>query len=157
MEKVLEWGEFFMMSAKLASMRSKDPCTRVGAVIVNNQKRIIGSGYNGFCNGISDSELPWTKESDNELENKHIYVVHAELNAILNCSVFPKECIMYCTLMPCCECTKAIIQSGICKVVYMKKKTCHKNEAVEKMMKLAGVSLEEYPNNFVNNLLVYKN
>lgn len=60
------------------SAKSKDPVTQVGACIVKDNK-IIGIGYNGFPKGSSDDELPWGK-SDNFLESKHAYVVHAELN-----------------------------------------------------------------------------
>jgi deoxycytidylate deaminase len=68
----------------LASMRSKDPSTQVGACIVDSRKRIVGIGYNGFPTGCSDDVLPWARVAEDELDTKYPYVVHAEVNAILN-------------------------------------------------------------------------
>ena len=107
--------------AKLASQRSKDPNTQVGACIVKD-KKIIGVGYNGFPNGISDDDperFPWTPNED-PIKSKYSYVVHSELNAILNTHDRSQlqGSTMYCTLAPCNECAKAIIQSGIRMVVF---------------------------------------
>ena len=79
----LSWDEYFMGVAILSSKRSKDPSTKVGACIVNQDKKIVGIGYNGFPMGCSDDEFPWDREGD-YLECKYPYVVHAEPNAILN-------------------------------------------------------------------------
>lgn len=62
-----------MASAFLAAKRSKDPCSQVGACIVNEDKKIVGIGYNGMPIGCSDDEFPWSKESDEVLNNKHYY------------------------------------------------------------------------------------
>lgn len=142
----IKWNDFFMLSAKLASERSKDPNTQVGAVIVNNENRIVSSGYNGFCNGISDDEFSWGKNSENPLLNKYFYVCHAELNAILNCAHKPKGCTIYCTLFCCNECAKAIIQSGIKKVVFANEPDKMKDtyKASLKMFETAGVKVEKY-------------
>ena len=83
-EDVMQWDEYFMAVAFLSSMRSKDPSTQVGACIVNIENRIVAIGYNGFPTGCSDDELPWDRDGDNELDTKYPYVVHAEVNAILN-------------------------------------------------------------------------
>ena len=64
-EGYLSWDEYFMSAAFLSSMRSKDPATQVGAVIVNAQRRIVGIGYNGMPSGCSDDGLPWGKTSEN--------------------------------------------------------------------------------------------
>ena len=69
--------------AILSSKRSKDPSTQVGACIVDKDNRIVSMGYNGFPKGCSDNEYPWDKVG-NPLDTKYMYVVHAELNAILN-------------------------------------------------------------------------
>ena len=71
--------------AILASMRSKDPSTQVGACIIDGDKRILSTGYNGFPQGCSDDEFPWNRD-ESLGETKYQYVVHAELNAILNAS-----------------------------------------------------------------------
>ncbi|MBN2092338.1 dCMP deaminase family protein, partial [candidate division KSB1 bacterium] len=118
----LSWDEYFMGVALLSAQRSKDPNTQVGACIVNQQKKIVGVGYNGFPMGCSDDEFPWEREGD-FLDTKYPYVSHAELNAILN-SVGRdlSGCSLYVALFPCNECAKAIIQSGIREVVYLSDK-----------------------------------
>lgn len=112
------WDEYFMGVAILSSKRSKDPSTKVGACIVNEDKKIVGIGYNGFPAGCSDDVFPWDREGD-YLECKYPYVVHAEPNAILNSTVSLKNATIYVTLFPCNECAKLIIQSGIKEIVYM--------------------------------------
>ena len=79
----ITWDEYFMGVALLASKRSKDPNTQVGACIVDENNRILSTGYNGFPHGCSDDEFPWGREGQ-DVETKYPYVVHAELNAILN-------------------------------------------------------------------------
>jgi hypothetical protein len=83
-QNVIPWDDYFMAVSFLSSMRSKDPSTQVGACIVNEEKRIVGIGYNGFPKGCSDDDLPWNREGENELDTKYPYVCHAEVNAILN-------------------------------------------------------------------------
>ena len=75
--------EYFMGVAILASMRSKDPNTQVGACIVNQKNKIMSVGYNGFPIGCSDDDFPWDRTGD-KYDTKYPYVCHAELNAILN-------------------------------------------------------------------------
>lgn len=72
-EEYLEWHEYFMAVAFLAAKRSKDPCSQVGACIVNLERKIVGIGYNGMPTGCSDDDFPWAKESNNKLENKYLY------------------------------------------------------------------------------------
>lgn len=67
----LSWDDYFMSVAFLSAMRSKDPSTQVGACIVNEDKRIVGIGYNGFPRGCSDDELPWDRDGEDELETKY--------------------------------------------------------------------------------------
>ena len=78
----ISWDEYFMGVAYLASFRSKDPNSQVGACIVDNNNKILSMGYNGFPRGCSDDEFPWAREGDT-LETKYAYVTHSELNAIL--------------------------------------------------------------------------
>jgi dCMP deaminase len=80
----LSWNDYFMNVALLSAQRSKDPSTQVGACIVDPTNKIVGIGYNGMPINCDDDLLPWGKESTNPLENKYLYVCHAELNAILN-------------------------------------------------------------------------
>lgn len=139
----ISWEEYFMGIAFLSAKRSKDPVTQVGACIVKDNK-IIGIGYNGFPKGSSDDELPWGK-SDNFLESKHAYVVHAELNAILNSNGNLNGATIYVTHFPCNECSKAIVQSGITKVIYCSDKHKHKDstKAGRLILENAKVKIEK--------------
>lgn len=69
-----------MATAFLAAKRSKDPCSQVGACIVNDDNVIVGIGYNGMPKGCHDNNFPWTKESDDNLENKYLYGEYTHKN-----------------------------------------------------------------------------
>ena len=134
-----------MQMAELIARRSKDPSTQAGAVIVDADNIIVGLGYNGFPRGIRDDELPWDRDGG-FLETKYAYVVHAEENAIFNANKSTKGCKIYCTLFPCNECSKTIIQNGITEVVYRSDKY-HDEEiwvASRKLLDLAGVKHYQY-------------
>ncbi len=136
----ISWDTYFMGVALLSSYRSKDPSTKVGACIVNQQKRIIGIGYNGFPYGCSDDVFPWEREGE-YLNCKYPYVVHAEPNAILNATTSLQGATLYVTLFPCNECAKLIIQSGIKEIVYMgdKYSGTPSDLASKKMLNAAGI------------------
>ena len=141
----ISWDEYFMGVALLASERSKDPSTRVGACIVDGDKRILSTGYNGFPQGCSDDEFPWNRD-EAQGDTKYQYVVHAELNAILNASGKRLSgATVYVGLFPCNECAKAIIQSGIKEVVYLSDKyhDTPSMTASRKMLEAAGVSVRQ--------------
>jgi dCMP deaminase len=125
----ISWDEYFMGVAVLSSMRSKDPNTQVGACIVNDEKKIVGVGYNGLPIGVSDDDAPWSRDGE-WLETKYPYVCHAELNAILNATIKLKGCRIYVGLFPCNECAKAIIQAGIREVVYLSDKYAEEDNTV---------------------------
>ena len=139
------WDDYFMGISMLSAMRSKDPNTQVGACIVNDDNQIVGVGYNGRPRGVSDDELSWSRKGP-FLETKYPYVVHAEANAILNATSDLKGCRIYIALMPCNECAKLIIQSGIREVVYMSDKYTDVDiyRAGRKMLEMAGVKLRCY-------------
>lgn len=142
----INWDEYFMGIALLSAQRSKDPNTKVGACIVNSDNKIVGIGYNGMPVGCEDSEMPWSRSAESELDTKYMYVCHAELNAILNSIKNLNGCTLYATLFPCNECAKAIIQSGIKRVVYYDNKYAGTNSvtASVRMFGKAGVSFEPY-------------
>lgn len=144
---VLTWDEYFMGLAHLSALRSKDPNTQVGAAIVDENHRVVSVGYNGFPTGVSDDEFPWSREGD-VLTSKYAFVVHAELNAILNSQRSVRGCTIYVSLFPCNECAKAIIQSGIKKIVYESDKYngVDTNIASKRMLKAAGVELVRISN-----------
>ncbi|MBD3354523.1 AAA family ATPase [Candidatus Woesearchaeota archaeon] len=141
----ISWDDYFMGVAKLSALRSKDPNTQVGACIVNQQKKIVGIGYNGFPIGCSDEKLPWGKKG-NFLDTKYPYVAHAELNAILNSTVKLDNCKIYVALFPCNECCKLIIQSGIKEVIYLSNKYADSDvvKASKRMMDMAGIRHRKY-------------
>ena len=139
----ISWDEYFMGVAMLAGKRSKDPSTQVGACIVDNDNKILSQGYNGLPRGCSDDEFPWSREG-NMLETKYPYVVHAELNAILNSrgtNLYGSK--IYVALFPCNECAKAIIQSGIKEVVYLSDKYANTDivKASKRLLEAAGVKI----------------
>lgn len=154
----ISWTEYFMFSAALAACRSKDPETQVGAIIVNSQNNIIGTGYNGFPRNCDDNEFPWTKNSPDLENTKHLYVIHAERNAIINC-LLPQQLTqstLFVTHFPCNQCAQHVIQVGISKVVYKKDEHPEKPEykASRKMLSSARVCIEQYvgPNSFFLSL-----
>ena len=150
----ITWDDYFMGVAVLASMRSKDPNTQVGACIVDNENRILSTGYNGFPYGCSDDNFPWEREGSFG-DTKYPYVVHAELNAILNArGKNLTNSRIYVDLFPCNECAKAIIQAGIKEVIYLSDKyaTTDATLASKKMLTSAGVKLTQMSNNKILNI-----
>ena len=139
----ISWDEYFMGIAMLAARRSKDPSTQVGACIVSQDNIIISTGYNGMPKGCSDDEFPWDRTGE---ETKYPYVVHAELNAILNANGRDlRGSRLYVALFPCNECAKAIIQSGVKEVVYLsnKYKDTMATMASRRMLEAAGVTCRQ--------------
>ena len=142
----ISWDEYFMGIAQLSAMRSKDPNTQVGACIVSKENKILSMGYNGFPKGCDDDEYPWNRDGD-VYDSKYAYVTHSELNAILNYRGGSLDGTkLYVTLFPCNECAKAIIQSGIRRIVYDSDKyeTTPAVVASKKMLNAAGVVLQRY-------------
>ena len=148
----INWDEYFMGVALLAAQRSKDPNTQVGACIVSDSEScyggnvIISTGYNGFPVGCSDDDYPWEREGEANL-TKYPFVVHAELNAILN--AHGKSLLgtrINVALFTCNECAKAIIQSGIKEVIYLSDKYSESDstKASKRMLNSAGVKLTKF-------------
>lgn len=152
----INWDEYFMGVAILASKRSKDPNTQVGACIVDKDNVILSTGYNGFPYGCSDDEFPWAREGT---DTKYSYVVHAELNAILNSRGKDlKGATLYVDLFPCNECAKAIIQSGITELVYLYNKypDSPATLASQRMLSYAGIKLRQLKTNVDTITLDFK-
>lgn len=101
---------FFDLAAHVATW-SKDPSTQVGAVIVNDDRQVLGLGYNGFPRGVEDHVHRY-----NDRPTKLLFVAHAERNALDNATDV-KGATLYSTLFPCTDCAKGIIQRGIKCVV----------------------------------------
>ena len=142
----ISWDEYFMGMAVLSALRSKDPNTKVGAVIVSPDNKVISIGYNGMPRLVDEEQLSWNKGEG--LDSKYLYVCHAEFNAILNTQVGGtlKGATLYVTLFPCNECAKAVIQTGIREIVYLNDKYADQVnfQASRKMLELAGVKLRQF-------------
>ena len=108
-----KWDIRYMELAKYVSRWSKDPSTKVGAVLVNYDKHMEFVGFNGFARGVDDSETRY-----NERETKYQFVVHAEVNAILKAGESARGASLYVWpsfAIPniCNDCAKVAIQAGI--------------------------------------------
>jgi len=106
-----KWKGRFVELAKLVASWSKDPSTKVGSVIFDARRIVVGLGYNGFPRNVQDLADRYTDKSI-----KYRLVVHAEANSILNASKSVRECSLLVTKHPCSECAKLIAQSGITDV-----------------------------------------
>ena len=131
------WNDMFMQIAEVVAKRSKDPHTKVGAVIVKDN-HILGVGYNAEPRGFS-YDFDWHSKE------KYDYVIHAELNAIANSTYFGNSIAgstIYLTLSPCSECMKLLIQYGISTIYYKDK---YKDfEKSERMAKYSNIKLIKY-------------
>lgn len=107
-----KWDSYYMDIAKAVSAKSKDPSTKVGAVIVRKDNTIASTGYNGFPRKLEDRD-DWLQDRDTKLG----YTIHAEMNAILFAREDLSGCTLYATMFPCSNCALHITQTGIDKVV----------------------------------------
>ena len=107
-----KWRHRFLQLAAHVAEWSKDPSTKVGAVIVDHQRLVVGIGYNGFPRGVVDDDERYAEKSV-----KYRMVVHAEQNAIFNAARSVHDMTLFATKFPCSECAKAIIQNGIYHVI----------------------------------------
>lgn len=110
-----KWDERFLELARLVSTWSKDPSSKFGSVIVDNDKRIISVGFNGFAKGFDDKD-----DRLNNREFKYRHVLHSEENCILNAKQNITGFTIYVTGVPCSLCMSRIVQSGLTKVVCLK-------------------------------------
>lgn len=111
-----KWDSRFLRMAEEVATWSKDPSTQVGAIAVDDNKRILSQGYNGFPRGIDDSD-----ERLNNREEKYTYIVHAEKNVIYNATYngvsLDGSTVYVHGLMVCSECAKGLIQVGVKRVI----------------------------------------
>lgn len=142
----ISWDEYFMALAMLVSMRSKDPSSKVGAVLIRD-RRVIGTGYNGFPSGCDESRFGWSREitRDGWLNTKYPYVIHAEANALLNTVGPARGCELYVTMFPCNECAKLLIQGGVTKITYLEYKYRGQDAfvAAERLFQVTGVEIRQ--------------
>lgn len=142
------WNETWMNIADEISKRSKDNNTHVGAVIVKN-KQLLSLGYNGPPKNFPDLEVPEIQNNDEPIINrKNTFMVHAELNAILNYKGNLSDLAdstVYVTVSPCYECAKILAQIGVKKVVY--KTEYHRKELWEPskyILEKCGIEIKKF-------------
>jgi dCMP deaminase len=142
----LSFEETAMAMAIVTSMRSKDTITKVGVVITDKNNVIRGTGYNGMSRGCEETESMWSKDKKND------FVIHGEVNALLNyhgpkALTDPANYLcMYTTLFPCIDCAKKITNTSIRNVIFQHKKP-HKeaeNQKVYELLGRCGIALVEY-------------
>lgn len=107
-----QWDRRMLDLASHVANWSKDPNTKVGAVIMQPDHRVASMGYNGFPRGVGDDEDRWS-----DRQTKERFVCHAERNALDNADQSLRGCTVYVTLQPCADCTKSMIQRGILRLV----------------------------------------
>jgi len=141
----ISWDECFMRMAHIIADRSQDPSTQTGAMVVNDKNVLVGAGYNGWARGIKSEDLPWEREGD-FMDTKYAYVCHSEENAVYNANNSTEGCKIYCTLFPCNECAKTLIQNGIKEVIYESDKYADVPAfmASRKMLKLAKIKMRQF-------------
>lgn len=133
---------YFIKIAKDIASLSKDPSTKVGAVIVDEDHRIISTGYNGFPAGCDESQLTW------ERPMKYLTVIHAELNALIFARRELTNCRIYITHGPCESCLKHLLQSKVREIYYesaeiMKYRgTTEQKEAIVRLIKATGATVQ---------------
>lgn len=118
MRQTISWEQMFLDMCYSIRQKSKDDSTQVGAVLVDKNKRVISTGFNGPPPGINDELVPW-----NERPQKYAYIIHAEENALWY-GVLARGNLtgstMYCTHAPCTECVVRMIMNGVSTVVIPK-------------------------------------
>lgn len=116
------WEEYFISMASLASTRSCDSQTKHGCVITDKKNRVLGIGYNSFPCKMPDDLLPNTRP------RKYKWMVHAERNALANCTIRPDDGIAYVTGTPCTDCVKSLYQEGIRSIICLDAHGTHLRE-----------------------------
>ena len=139
-----KWDKRFLGMAQLVSIWSKDPSTKVGAVITDGNKKIVSLGYNGLPQWVEDNE-----EILSNREEKYKYIIHAEVNAILqaNRDVFAGTIYTY-PFLTCPQCASMIVQAGIMRVVSYKcvdERWIPRIEDSKKLLDMADIEVVEYP------------
>jgi dCMP deaminase len=146
MESKLNWDEYFMLQAVVASFKSKDPSTKVGCVFVDSKNHQVSMGYNGQVAGIDETQISWNKSKELPLDQqKYAYVVHSEANAILHAKGNLEGTRLYVTLFPCNECAKLIATVRIKEVIYLSDKYngTIENQVSKKILAMSGITTRQ--------------
>ena len=147
----MDWDTYFLDIASVVRKKSKDPNTQIGAVIVGPEHQVLSTGFNGFPRGVDETQLDrWEKPT------KYEFVEHAERNAIYNAArhgVALRGCTLYVCgfgAVPCTDCAKAVIQSGITRIIGRRVKPLSEEKiaghaVADQMLREAGVEMVEVP------------
>lgn len=142
----LNWDEYFILQAMMASFKSKDPNTKVGCVFVDDNNHQLSMGYNGQIAGIDETKIPWGNNKFVPLDQqKYAYVVHSEANAILHAKADLENSRCYVTLFPCHECAKMIATVKVKEVIYLSDKYegTVENLIAKRIFDMSGVKYRE--------------
>jgi len=150
-----KWDKRFMDLAKVFATWSKDKSTGVGAVIVNDEKKIISCGFNGLPRGINDNV-----SCRHESPEKHHWTIHAERSAILEADIPLKGMTLYCTFFTCSICAQEITQKGFKRVVAPEPDWDHPRygegqKIALEMYKEKGIEVDFYKDDGESNLWVF--
>lgn len=113
MSKQNDWDNYFMKIAEAVAEKSKDPSSKMGCVIVDDNKRVVSTGYNGMIRGADESKMTLS-----ERPMKYYFVIHSEMNAILFAHEDLRGCTVYNRVATCENCLKHCLQAGIKRFVY---------------------------------------
>ena len=140
---MIDWNKRFLDLAETFSTWSKDPSTKVGAVLINDFKQIVGTGYNGFARGVPDHP-----EDYENRDLKYKKIVHAEINAVLNAGLPVRGSTLYCTFFPCPQCAAFLINAGVKKIVAREnpsdERWAEEQKIAETMFVQAGIGVQRY-------------
>ena len=142
----LNWDEYFMLQAMMASFKSKDPNTKVGCVFVDDNNHQLTMGYNGQIAGINEAKIPWGNDKTVPLDQqKYAYVVHSEANAILHAKAPLANSRCYVTLFPCNECAKMLATVKIKEIVFLSDKYdgTIENSIAKKIFEMSNIKCRE--------------
>lgn len=176
MDQFDDWDQYFMSMVYLVAMKSKDPRTKIGAVIVGDDNEVISTGFNGLPRGVMDGgknedtgDVFLVYPERHQRPEKYFWYEHAERNAIYNAArvgVPLKSSTMYTQGIPCADCARGVIQAGIKIVIIHKgwedagsyrdsKKWAESAERSKQMFSEARVMLEYYSGDFLHELHGY--
>jgi dCMP deaminase len=134
----ITWDEYFIKMANVAKLRSPDPKTKVGCILVSmKDHRIISSGFNGLPAGIPEDIIDWI---DRPTVYKHI--IHAESNCLLYANSQFEDTVLYTTLSPCINCVKILASSKVRRIVYVDK--YRDFEETNELCKLYNIDIQQF-------------
>ena len=140
-----DWDRYFLDLAEMVCRRSPDPNTKHGCVLVDRDKRVISTGYNGPVAGLPNEIVPLTRPE------KYDWFLHAEENAVCFARCDLRGATAYVTGMPCAACFRRLLQVGVRRIVHAGRQSACISEAettaCSQMAEALGVELVEIAHN----------